>query len=104
MVSGLSLLWITDLSINDGSLTNPQGFSAVFKAGSVGAPNKIVLVLLREECAGVGKDVGILFVLVSEHALCVLIPNSPLPSEWKSSSSFSPLPQLFLNPLVLFAS
>lgn len=46
------------LSPNDGSVTSPQGFIAVFKAGCVSAlnaANKIVLVLLREECAGWGR-------------------------------------------------
>lgn len=59
-----------------------------------------------------GGDVGILFVLVSESgssvdsAFCVLVParlylkngNYPV------IQGASPLPQLFLNPLVLFVS
>lgn len=54
----LSLLWRAGLSLKWEAVINPQGFIAVFKDGSVSAlntANKIVLVLLCEECAGVGE-------------------------------------------------
>lgn len=82
----LSSSWIKDLSVNHQSLINPHGFIAAFRDGCVGAlstANKIVLVLLSEECAGEGRM----------WEFCLFWSQSLAPA-WTllSVCSFQPLP------------
>lgn len=68
--------------------TNPGGFIAVFKDGSVGAANKIVLVLLRERgMRRGGEDGGILFVLGSEPGPCSSVCSFQLAFTFKMETS-----------------
>ena len=94
---------------------NPQGFTAGFKDGSVGAlntANRIVLVLVCEECARVGKmwEFCLVWSLglappwtlrsVCSFQLAFTLKTEIIPH----GAGASLLPQLFLNSLVLFAN
>lgn len=105
-------LFLVDKRFICKSSINPHGFIAGFRDGCVGAlstANKIVLVLLSEECAGEGRMWEFCLFwsqsLAPAWTLLSVCSFQPLPSEMETiQRGASPLPQFFLNPAVLSAS